>query len=347
MRLSEFDYELPNELIAQFPIKPRENANLLDASSSQIFDKHVYNLPDLINSNDILIVNNTKVLPSKLLGRIKNKDIIVTLHKNTSQNTWLAFSKPSKLLQNGDCIIFDGFEGIVIEKLDFGEIEIDFDISYSGFINKLTKIGQMPLPPYIKRKNIRNEDFDDYQTNFSSKIGSVASPTAGLHFSKKLISDLSLKKIKISEITLHIGAGTFLPIRSNDINHHVMHYEWGELSQKVVNDIIKCKKNGGRVIAVGTTTLRMLETAFQNQNKLVPFSGSTNLFIKPGFDIKTVDLLLTNFHMPKSTLFILVSTFSGVDKIKKIYNHAIQKKYRFFSYGDCCLLRNSNETFSI
>ncbi len=347
MKLSNFDYDLPKELIAQFPISPRHDAKLLDYSGFKITDKKVYNLPDILSKNDLLIINNTKVIPSKITGHSNNKNILITFHKKINNLKWLAFAKPAKNLSQGDKIIFNGFTGTIKKKHMYGEVEISLNISSNNFMKKLFEIGQMPLPPYIKRKENVNKDFFDYQTYFASKIGSVASPTAGLHFTKELIENLIHKKIKISEVTLHVGAGTFLPIRDEDISKHQMHNEWGHVSKEVIKDIKNCKRNGGRIIAIGTTSLRVLESAYYKTNSLKPFSGFTNIFIKPGIKINTVDLLLTNFHMPKSTLLILTHAFAGEKNVKNIYNHAIKNSYRFYSYGDCCLIRNSNETFSV
>lgn len=347
MKLIDYDYALPKELIAQFPISPRHDAKLLDYSSKKIIDKKVFDLPDILSKNDLIVINNTKVIPSKVYGSLNNKNILITFHKSINNFKWLAFAKPSKILSDGDEINFDGFKGVIKKINKYGEVEIFLNINFKNLTNKLFEIGQMPLPPYIKRTKIDKNDFSNYQTYFAKKVGSVASPTAGLHFTKELIENLILKNIKISEVTLHVGAGTFLPIRNDDVSKHVMHDEWGNVSQDLINDIKNCKRNGGRVIAVGTTSLRVLESAFYKTHSLKPFSGMTNIFIKPGIKINTVDLLLTNFHMPKSTLLILIHAFAGKKNVKDIYNHAIKNLYRFYSYGDCCLIRNFNETFSV
>ena len=341
MNLSDFDFNLPSSLIAQFPCEPRDNSRLLDLTENNIFDRKFRELPDLLKSNDLIIANNTKVIPTRINGRIKSKKIEITLHKKYNNNSWFCFVKPFKKVDLGDQIKFLGLLAIVRKKLKNGEILLQFNINEEKLISFLEGNGEMPLPPYIKRKNLNiQSDYKDYHTIFASKEGAVAAPTAGLHFTDDIKLLLKNKKIDFDYITLHVGAGTFLPVRTDNILKHKMHKEWGEVNQSVVNKIIKCKSNGGRVICIGTTTLRILEAAaINNKGKIGAFAGYTDIFIYPGFKFLIADMLLTNFHLPKSTLLMLICAFSGIKKIKKAYNHAIQQKYRFFSYGDCCLLK--------
>ena len=344
MKISDFDFELPSNLIAQKPISPRDNSKLLLINKNKFIDKNFFDLPDLLKKNDLIICNNTKVLASKLFGKRNTSSIQITLHKKNSDKSWLAFSKPAKKINVGDVIEFDNFKAKILEKLDYGEIRIMFDCDNEELIERISKVGRMPLPPYIKRsKEEKNLDKINYQTIFANKIGAVAAPTAGLHFTESIINKIKSAQIDLDYITLHVGAGTFLPIKE-EIETHKMHAEWGEVSNRVVEKIKKCKESGGRVISIGTTTLRILETAFdKKENSLKPFSGNTDIFIKPGYKFNVIDMLLTNFHLPKSTLMMLVSAFGGYKNIKLAYQYAIKNNYRFFSYGDCCLIKALNE----
>ena len=345
MFLSDFDYELPKKLIAQEPISPRDNSKMLLIDNKDFKDKHFYDLPNLISKNDLILCNNTKVIASKLYGKRNATSIQVTLHKVNNDGIWSAFAKPAKKLNVDDILTFKSLEAKIIEKLDGGEIKLYFDCKNDTLIEKLTLLGSMPMPHYIKRINgIDNNDNDNYQTIFAQKLGAFASPTAGLHFTKEIFNKLDQLNINIEFVTLHVGAGTFLPVKSEKIDNHKMHSEWGEVSKKVVNKIIECKEKGGKIISVGTTTLRIIESAFDKKDrKLKPFSGYTDIFIKPGYKFNIPDILLTNFHLPKSTLLMLVSAFGGYKNLKAAYQHAIDKEYRFFSYGDCCLIMKNDE----
>jgi len=343
MKLSDFDFELPSNLIAQNPAYPRDTSKMLVINQNKFVDQRFFDLPNYITKNDLIICNNTKVLASRLEGSRNNTSIQITLHKKNNNETWHAFAKPAKKLKINDQLKFKSLNAKIIDKLEMGEIIIKFDCNNNELLNKLSAIGSMPLPPYIKRK-ISNE-YDDnlnYQTVYAKNLGAVAAPTAGLHFTNEILKKLIKNKINIDYVTLHVGAGTFLPVKSEEINNHKMHSEWGEVSHQVVEKITACKRNGGKIISIGTTTLRILETAFDTSTgKLKPFSGNTNIFIKPGYNFNSTDILLTNFHLPKSTLLMLVYAFGGIENIKSAYKYAIENKYRFFSYGDCCLIRKS------
>ena len=334
MDLSQYDYDLPEKLIAHRPCSPRHESRLL-IGSEPINHDSFSNIANYINDNDLIVVNNSKVIPIYLSGEVLDYQIKITLHKNLGNGEWLAYLKPGKKVNDGDNIIFnENHKAEVVKKEENGEFKIKFHSNENDLINSY---GKMPLPPYILKKRDSDEnDFEDYQTIYANKQGSIAAPTAGLHFNNK-IYDKFKNNGQIAEVTLHVGAGTFQPIRSS-IDDHIMHSEKGLVSLETVKKIEKTKLSNGRIIAVGTTTLRLLESAALSNGKLKPFSADTNIFIKPGFNFNVVDVLLTNFHLPKSTLMLLVSAFSGAEKIKKIYQDAIKNEYRFFSYGDVSLL---------
>ncbi len=337
MNLSHFDFELPDNLIANRPCVPRQASRML-VYNNEIFDTKFNNFLNYICKDDLVVINNTKVMPILLEGKSENKNIKLTLHKKLSDRNWLAFIKPIKNVKNSNLIDLNNeISCKVIEKREYGEVKLEFDCSENILENFLKKNGLMPLPPYIqKKRKIDEQDFIDYQTIYAKHAGSVAAPTAGLHFNKEIINKL-IEKNQLIEITLHVGAGTFLPIRNDDIDKHVMHSEYGIINEKTATKINQCKEAGGKIIAIGTTTLRLLESAAKN-NVLEKFERETNIFIKPGYNFQIVDVLLTNFHLPKSSLLLLVSAFTGTSEILKIYKHAINKKYRFFSYGDVSLL---------
>ncbi len=348
MFLSDFDFDLPEELIATRPANPRSSARLLVARGDEIYDSFVDNLPKFLKSGDRLVLNDTKVLPARLNGfrnrlidvnNIATAKIEVTLLASEQESTWSALIKPLRKVRVGEKITFDkSFEAKLIEKVD-GQGLLHFNKDNIEFLNQLEELGTMPLPPYIasKRQSDKRDNLD-YQTIFAQKIGSVAAPTASLHFDLGLLEKLKIKGVETSFITLHVGAGTFLPVKSEDIKKHKMHAEFGEINQKTVDEIRQTKKNGGRVIPVGTTALRLLETAAQSNDILSEWSGKTDIFIYPGYKFIIADGLMTNFHLPKSTLVMLVSALMGKETIESIYNHAITQKYRFFSYGDSSLL---------
>ena len=339
MDISQFDYDLDVNLIAQKPSFPRDNSRLLSCLEKNYKNLFFKNLPELLNFGDVLVINNTKVIPSRLFGKRDEVKIEVTLHLKIENNIWRAFVKPGRKCRVNEEIAFkNNLKAKIIEKFIEGDVLLQFNQNNLNLLNEIHNQGQMPLPPYIKRKNKSMEDINDYQTVFASNIGAVAAPTAGLHFTKSLIRNLEKKGVLFAPITLHVGAGTFLPVKVNNILNHKMHEEWCSLNEQSSEIINKAIKNNKRIISVGTTSLRVLETiAKKNNGKLVPWSGLTDLFVSPGFKFNIVDLLITNFHLPKSTLLMLVSAFHGQKEILKSYEYAIKQKYRFFSYGDCCI----------
>ena len=348
MNLSDFDFELPEELIATRPVIPRSAARLLVAKGNNVDDSCVSDLPVFLKSGDRLVFNDTKVLPARLNGfrsrlvdvnNVATAKIEVTLLASKKESIWSALIKPLRKIRVGEKITFDkSFEAILIDKVD-GQGILHFNKENIDFLDRLEELGSMPLPPYIASKRQADKrDNLDYQTIFAKKIGSVAAPTASLHFDLGLLERLKKKGVETSFVTLHVGAGTFLPVKSEDIRQHKMHAEFGEINQKTVDEIRQTKKNGGRIIPVGTTALRLLETAAQSNDILSEWRGETDIFIYPGYKFIVADGLMTNFHLPKSTLMMLVSALMGKETIESIYNHAITKKYRFFSYGDSSLL---------
>lgn len=352
MRVTEFDFELPERLIALHPAEPRDSARLLVVRPGQpLEDAHVPDLRTLLRAGDVLVVNDTRVLPAELRGiRIRGENranVSFNLHKRVDATTWRAFARPAKKLvlldtlelTNGDR---EPLRARVAGKGDTGEVTLEFELGGAQLDEAIKSHGAMPLPPYIgAKRNIEERDKVDYQTVYAAEDGAVAAPTAGLHFTEKLLQDLSDLGIVMERVTLHVGAGTFLPMKAEDTDDHVMHSEWGEIDQATVERINARRAKGGRVIAVGTTSLRLLETASRATGELRPFIGDTDIFITPGFRFRTVDVLMTNFHLPKSTLFMLVSAFSGLDTMKGAYAHAIETDYRFYSYGDSSLLHRA------
>ncbi|MBD21894.1 MAG: tRNA preQ1(34) S-adenosylmethionine ribosyltransferase-isomerase QueA [Rhodospirillaceae bacterium] len=337
MKTDCFDFKLPKELIAQKPCTPRDAAKLLHIGEC-LRNLTIRDLPNIMSSKDILVLNNTKVIPARLKGLRNKTSIEITLHKLNSDKTWRAFAKPARKLRTGDSINFStNFSATVLEKKENGEIVVSF--SGKELFNSLNKYGSMPLPPYIKRKNNgTNPDELNYQTVYASNLGAVAAPTAGLHFSKELIEQIKSTGIDVVELTLHVGAGTFLPVKVENIHDHAIHSEWGKLNKESVERINLARKAGGRVTACGTTVLRLLESAVNENGELEPFEGETDIFITPGYKFKIVDRLITNFHLPRSTLIMLVAAFTGLERIKSAYEYAIKSGYRFYSYGDASLL---------
>lgn len=338
--LSAYDFDLPAQLIAQHPIVPRDAARLLHVGA--VLDDHlVSDLPRLLRPGDLLVANDTKVRPVQLQGQRGSVSIAVTLHKELGNGRWRAFAKPGRRLRIGDRVEFGpDLSATVDDKTDEGDVVLRFDLYAENFDSALQTYGRMPLPPYIKRSEKDVQDFADYQTLFAAKPGAVAAPTAGLHFTPALRHSLEQHGISIATITLHVGAGTFLPVKVDDIQQHRMHAEYGEIDAATAGLINETRANGGRLIAVGTTCTRLLESAAVD-GQVRPFSGETDIFISPGFSFQAVDILLTNFHLPKSTLFMLVCAFAGFERMHQAYAHAIKQKYRFFSYGDACLLERS------
>jgi len=345
-RLSDYDFHLPEDRIAQHPVSPRDTAKLLYAGDREFQDSIIRELPHFLNENDVLVVNNTQVLPAQIYGRKGEGGVSFTLHQRLSATIWRAFARPAKKCTVGTVISFDNdISALVTERADSGEVTLQFShhqhqMSAQDLDSWLEETGKMPLPPYIKRsKEGEAADKTHYQTMFAAHKGAVAAPTAGLHFTPELTEAIHARGVQIAQVTLHVGAGTFLPVKHEDISAHKMHQEWGRIDEETVNILTKAQQNGGRIIAVGTTSLRLLESAYRAHGRLAPFSGETDIFIRPGFKFGVCDMLLTNFHLPKSTLLMLVSAFSGYDFIRQLYSHAIAQQYRFFSYGDACLLR--------
>jgi len=342
MRLSDFDFTLPPELIAQYPASPRDAARLLEIAADGLADRTIRDLPGRLRAGDLLISNDTRVIKAQLMGRRGTARIDVTLHKRRDASTWDAFARPAKKLVTGDVLRFtDEFSAIVIAKHDGGEVSLRFDRGDAALMAALSQHGQMPLPPYIKRASAAPDDERDYQTIFAARDGAVAAPTAGLHFTPALLDALHAGGVRHAHVTLHVGAGTFLPVKTEDIDAHRMHAEWAELPVATVAAIGATRARGGRVVAVGTTSLRTLEGAVARSGQLGPWSGEIDLFIRPGFSFRVVDLLLTNFHLPRSTLFILVAAFAGLECMQRAYVHAMARGYRFFSYGDACLIHRA------
>jgi S-adenosylmethionine:tRNA ribosyltransferase-isomerase len=351
LRVSDFDFDLPAERIALRPARPRDAARLLVVGSEQMSDRTVRDLPDLLNPGDVLVFNDTKVIPAALSGRRVGRgvepEIDVLLHQRLDASRWLAFAKPGKRLKEGDRIRFGSegrvcllgvLEASVEAKGEGGEITLAFDFSGPVLDEAIAALGDMPLPPYIAGKRASDdEDRKDYQTIYSREEGAVAAPTAGLHFTDRLLGALEQRGIAREFVTLHVGAGTFLPVKAEDTRDHKMHAEWGTVSAEVAGRLNAARSHGGRIVAVGTTSLRLLETAARS-GTIEAFSGPTDIFITPGYQFRAVDLLMTNFHLPRSTLFMLVCAFAGMGRMKQAYTHAIAADYRFYSYGDASLL---------
>ncbi len=353
MRVSEFDFELPSERIALYPASPRDSARMLVIKSKdELEDKIVTDLVDLLNPNDVLVINDTKVIPAELnairhRGENQSK-ISFNLHKRIDSSTWAAFARPTKRLKAGDNLVFNAIndsaivlENLIayVEKVEQGQVIIKFELSGAELDEAIKSFGAMPLPPYIgAKRELKKSDLEDYQTIYADEEGAVAAPTAGLHFTDELLNKLTDKGISIEKLTLHVGAGTFLPVNVDDTSDHKMHSEWGEVDADTIGRLKVAKAKGGRIVAVGTTSLRLLESAAQKTGELEPFCGDTDIFITPGYKFNAVDILMTNFHLPRSTLFMLVSAFAGFDNMHYAYNHAIENEYRFYSYGDASIL---------
>ncbi|KAA5601672.1 tRNA preQ1(34) S-adenosylmethionine ribosyltransferase-isomerase QueA [Blastochloris sulfoviridis] len=354
MRLSDFDYDLPEGRIALRPAEPRDSARLLVVRpGAGLEDRAVRDLPDLLQPGDALVFNDTRVILAELVGlRVRGEaaaTIHFNLHKRVAEDRWLAFARPAKRLQAGDRVRFGAAsEGIACELAAFdaevaaksagGEVELRFAFSGVALDEAIARHGHVPLPPYIAARRADDaRDRTDYQTVFARHDGSVAAPTAGLHFTPDLLARLAARGISQHFVTLHVGAGTFLPVKTYDVRAHRMHAEWGEVSAATVAALDEVRERGGRIVAVGTTSARLLETAAKD-GTLRAFSGETDIFITPGYAFRAVDVLMSNFHLPKSTLFMLVSAFCGLETMRAAYAHAIEAGYRFYSYGDASLL---------
>ncbi len=341
--LAAFDFALPPDRIAQTPVRPRDAARLLCVRPSQCFDDRVVReLPDLLRAGDILVANDTRVIPAQLTARRGDAKIGITLDRPQPDGTWHALARNARRLHNGDLLRFDGsgeLSAIVTARDPDGGVTLRFNCQDEDFAAALDRTGALALPPYIHRPHgPEPADAADYQTIFADREGAVAAPTAGLHFTPSLLEALDARGIRRATITLHVGAGTFLPVRTDDVTNHRMHAERGEISATAAAAINDARAAGGRIIAVGTTSLRLLESAAADDGRIEPFAGDTSLFILPGFKVRAVDLLMTNFHLPRSTLFMLVCAFAGTDTMGAAYQHAIRTGYRFYSYGDSSLL---------
>lgn len=354
MKVDDFDFELPPERIALHPVEPRDSARLLVVRpGAPLEDARVTDLLRLLKAGDVLVVNDTRVLPAELKGiRVRGElraNVSFNLHKRVDASRWLAFARPAKRLKAGDRLIFgqESDAACLLTALDAevtavdegGQVELRFELAGAYLDEAIKSVGAMPLPPYIGLKRaVEERDLKDYQTVYAAHDGAVAAPTAGLHFTEDLLAQLEAMEVSIERVTLHVGAGTFLPVKVEDTTDHKMHAEWGEIDAATVARIRAAQEAGGRVVAVGTTSLRLLETAARATGTLEPFVGDTDIFITPGFTFRAVDMLMTNFHLPRSTLFMLVSAFSGFETMHAAYRHAIDNEYRFYSYGDASLL---------
>lgn len=346
MKLSDFDFDLPEALIATRPARPRSSARLLLARGDDIADRIVTDLVDILQPGDRLVLNDTKVIPARLNGiRARSGEagdtsarIEVTLLEPRADGSWSALVKPLKKLRNGEVIVFSADLSATMTGRGDGQAHLQFNLTGDDFDAALNAVGAMPLPPYIAAKRAADAaDKDDYQTYWAKHAGAVAAPTASLHFDGPLLQALAARGVTMSYVTLHVGAGTFLPVKVDDVSAHKMHAEWGEVTATAAAQINATKAAGGRVIPVGTTALRLIESAAKD-GQLQPWTGPTDIFITPGFMFQIADGLMTNFHLPKSTLMMLVSALMGMERIKAIYAHAIAERYRFFSYGDASLL---------
>jgi len=335
MRVDLFDFVLPQELIAQRPAVPRDSARLLDVAPDGLHDRTVRDLPRLLQPGDLLVFNDTRVIPARLIGtRSSGGKVEALLIRQQAADRWLAFARPGKRLRIGDDLAFGTLHGRVAAKHEDGAIDIAFDRGGPALMAAIETAGAVPLPPYIRGGTADARDRADYQTLFAKINGSVAAPTAGLHFTPELMAALDVAGVRTANVTLHVGAGTFQPVRVDDTDRHTMHAEWGEVPQATAGAIAAAK----RVVSIGTTALRLLESVART-GPVRAWTGETDIFITPGFEFRAVDLLLTNFHLPRSTLFMLVAAFAGLDRMKAAYAHAVERRYRFYSYGDCCLLR--------
>lgn len=345
IRLTDFDFDLPSDRIAQHPACPRDAARLLHVSSAELIDRLVRNLPALLRPGDVVVANDTRVIPAQLTARRGNARIGITLNQPRDDGTWHALARNARRVHVGDELQFDGADDLraqVLARDPDGGITLSFNRHDAEFSAALQRAGHLALPPYIEREaGPTPEDSNDYQTIFATHEGAVAAPTAGLHFTPELLAALSEHGIRCATITLHVGAGTFLPVRTDNISQHHMHAERGEVTASAADLVNAARQSGGRVVAIGTTSLRLMETAASDDGTLHPFSAETTLFVTPGYRFRIVDLLLTNFHLPRSTLFMLVCAFAGTERMRSAYAHAIDAKYRFYSYGDACLLERS------
>jgi S-adenosylmethionine:tRNA ribosyltransferase-isomerase len=344
MRVDAFDFTLPEHLIADRPAEPRETARLLVVRPDRLADRLVGDLPALLRPGDCLVCNDTRVIPALLLGRRGEARVEVTLHRRLGPGRWAAFARPARRLHPGETVRFGADLAATVTAREAGEVALDFGRDDAALLAGLARHGLMPLPPYIrKRRPVDSADASDYQTVFARREGAVAAPTAGLHFTPDLLDALRARGIGRTMVTLHVGAGTFLPVTADDTADHRMHAEHAEIDADAAAAVNVARARGGRIVAVGTTALRVLESAAAEDGTLRPFAGETDLFITPGYGFRAVDLLLTNFHLPRSTLFMLVAAFAGLRRMHDAYAHAIRQAYRFYSFGDATLLHRASE----
>lgn len=346
MQLSDFDFDLPEDLIATRPARPRSAARLLHLAGTSMTDRRVSDLPEILQPGDVLVLNDTKVIPARLTGTRTRAGaagegvarIEVTLLEPAATG-WRALAKPLRKLRAGEVIVFGPQLSAEVAEIAEGELRLVFDATGDAFDAALAEVGAMPLPPYIASLRAPDEaDKDDYQTVWAARQGAVAAPTASLHFDAPLLAALETRGVQFVHVTLHVGAGTFLPVKVDDVTTHRMHAEWGEVSAEAAAAINRAKADGRRVIPVGTTALRLIESAASGDGQIAAFEGTTDIFIYPGFRFRIADGLMTNFHLPRSTLMMLVSALMGRERIMAAYAHAIAQRYRFFSYGDASLL---------
>lgn len=359
MRVDLFDFDLDRDLIAKEPANPRDSSRLLDLSKEgEIHDRHFYDLPDLLQKGDVLVFNDTKVIPARLYGARGEALVEVTLYHPEDGLSWWSFVKNAKRLHEGDIIRFysdeitpenSDFTAQVLEKKEDDGVLLRFKAAPADLGKFLELYGAMPLPPYIKREKPqkglwnRYNDKENYQTVYAKHEGAVAAPTAGLHFTQNVLDALDQKGVERVFLTLHVGAGTFLPVKTEDTKDHKMHAEYGIITPEAADKINQAKKEGRRIIAVGTTSVRLLESAADDKGILRPFVGETDIFITPGYKFKMIDAIITNFHLPKSTLFMLICAIAGTERMKAAYQHAMDEKYRFYSYGDSSFLKCVNK----
>lgn len=342
MRVDEFDFDLPEALIALRPARPRRAARLLVADSAGAEIGVFSDLPGHLRAGDLLVFNDTKVIPARLTGRRLRPDsesgVEATLLKRLSPSRWSALARPGKRLREGDALDFAGLGATLAAKGEGGLVEIEFAASGPALDAEIARVGAPPLPPYIAgRRKADAADVEDYQTMFAARPGAVAAPTASLHFEPEVMAALEARGVRTARLTLHVGAGTFLPVKAESVADHRMHAEWGEIPEETAAAVNETRAAGGRVIAAGTTALRLLETA-AGEGGVTPFLGETDIFIAPGFRFRAVDGLVTNFHLPRSTLFMLVSAFMGRERMQALYARAVAEGMRFYSYGDSSLL---------
>jgi len=345
MQTADFDFDLPLDRVAQYPASPRDSARLLQVTATNLHDRVVRDLPGLLRPGDMLVANNTRVIPAQLTARRGAARIGITLDHPDAAGDWHALARNARRLHSGDTLTFEGDDTLsatVLRGNDGGAVLLRFNLADEEFADALRAAGTLALPPYIARpEGVTAQDQIDYQTVFAAHPGAVAAPTAGLHFTPSLLDRLSARGVGRTAVTLHVGAGTFLPMRTENVAAHRMHAERGYINAASAAAINAARAAGGRILAIGTTTLRLLESAVRPDGIIAPFAGETNIFITPGTVVRSADLLLTNFHLPCSTLFMLVCAFTGTDRMKAAYAHAIAADYRFFSYGDATLLERA------